>query len=160
MGEYGQRYIQMLISEATKLLEQQRYKDVFCDWLIEHNHGHSGWVSEVNRIYKNPQKEAERLFADKLRHIVLETAKGLLKTTKPSNNILEYLTVESIALCLHRLGDKTPIDLINQTKELVLKCQKLGAPEKAGFTMSAMEILNQLTEKQVEYTYLNWRNTK
>lgn len=141
MGTSKYDYVRLLIQKANELLEQQDYKNTYLFWLIERNHGHSGWVDQIDDIYRNPKNKRERTFAEELSYIILRTAIGLIETTNPTGNTSEFMDVESIGFCLRLLKDKAPPALVRKTRYLISQCRKLGAPDRAGLIVSVEDLL-------------------
>jgi hypothetical protein len=144
MGD--KKYVKYLLEEAEKLLEDKKFKEIFEETFSCYNNGHSGWTTGVVDLYFSPSGDEEKMLSEELEYLLLRTAIGLIETVKPTGNILEYMDVEAIAICLGRIGKKAPKALIRKTLHLIDQCKDLGI--ESGFL--------EISTEQVLYKYCEY----
>lgn len=124
-------YAKKLINEVEILLEENNIQKIFSLWLFEHNHGHSGWTSDINRIYCSPRNNEERVLSKRLWEILLETTKRFTESVKPTTDFWGFMDIGKITKCIYRLGENVPNDLVLSLKKFIndhLDCIEKDSP--------------------------------
>jgi hypothetical protein len=122
-------HVKYLITEADNLLKKKDFVSVMAGIVLRSNHGHSGWTEGVSNIFYSPQNDEEKVLSQELEYIMLRTAIGLYEQSKPTKNLLKYMNIEAIVVCLTRLGAKAPPALVRKTRILVERCKSMGMKE-------------------------------
>lgn len=116
------RHVLYLLKEGGKQLRSGKPYDVYLDVLSEHNHGHSGWVDEVDSVYMSPRTRQECADAKKLWVLMEKTTRALLRALPEIKSTFEgYMDQRrryawAIFGLLLRLGAKAPPKLVAQFK--------------------------------------------
>jgi len=109
-GDY--RYVEALIVEANKLIAEGKFQEAFSLWLMEHNHGHSGWVHSIEELFTKPAGQKEREYVRQLMEINLQVVAGLI-ASKPAKDVRFQ-----VKFCLDRITKSAPPDLYQRAREL------------------------------------------
>lgn len=140
-------FVNKLIEKAENFLEKKEYSKALSECLISSNHDHSGWTDDINKIYRDPQNDQEKIFSERLHKISFKTAIGLLETLKPSKDFSKYVCIGGLVILLLRLSQKgSCLELVEKTGDLIDKSMALGANENLGLIKSAvlsMQIFNE-----------------
>ncbi len=126
-----------LLTTCRALLAEGKPERAFSDCLIESNHGHSGFVDQVQRVYFAPENSAERQISSVLRALHIDVARALLETVQPTASLMNFMDVEVICTCLERLGRDYPTELAKDLNKLIADCLELDPKFDPAVRLSA-----------------------
>lgn len=119
-------YIEFLIKEARILIGLKDYKEAVWRCLIESGDGNSGWIREVDALFRNkPQTIEDINLRAELKDVNLRAAKGLLNNISLVNHYLVAADVLAAEICLARADQKKiPPELSEKLSTLLPQCEK------------------------------------
>ena len=117
-----------LIANCRSLLAEDKPDRAFSQYLLEHNHGHSGFVDQTARVYFSPRNDDERRLSAVFRQLHIDTVVALLEKTEPCNGIFDFMDVELAWKGVERLGADVPDELIVGLKKLIKDSAELEDP--------------------------------
>ena len=132
-------YETMIIELAERYISEGKFYEAYTECLLEHNHGHSGWVGEIPRIFETPRDQFEIGLRDRLIAIHLFVAEGLIEISKPSDSLLQCLNLIAVAVCLKRIVHEEYPKPFENLKTLVQDSVKIGAKPKWFMTFPDMK---------------------
>lgn len=139
-------YFSSLLSYAQSLLAVGDFYGVASDVLCCYNNYRSGWIDEVDMIFRNPQTPQEVELSQQMSDVIKRTVGGLLETAQPGSGFTQFTLLEHIAVQLYRLGKSAPPEMVDKTRQLIEQSQEMGAPELLIISIPALQLLSQLVE--------------
>jgi hypothetical protein len=116
-----------LIAEAKKLIKAGKPLEAYLGSLTEQNHGHSGFIDQVRRVYRRPTNEAEQTISEEIRQMIVGVATALIDSAPLSKKmgILGdgWISITAIFDCLTMLGESVPKHLVKQLRHLLVECK-------------------------------------
>ena len=113
-----------LIEQAASLLGEGKPRKAWMTCLIESNHGHSGFVDQVRRVYMRPSGDIERQVSEDLRQMIINIAEGLIASDPPSletGRISDgWMSMIGLKECVFLLGADVPEHLVVDLKRLMV----------------------------------------
>lgn len=118
-------YTRFLIQEARELIAQRNYNEAVFRCLIESTDGNSGWIKEVEDMFRKPQTLKDARLRRELKDVNLRAGKGLLQGITGVNHYLVAADVRAIEVCFGRLNPADiPAELSAKLDTLLLQCKR------------------------------------
>ena len=115
-------YEESLIANWRASLEADDPVGAAASIMNECNHGHSGFVAQVARVYMSPRNDRERQLSAAFRQLHIETGMALLQNLTPAPDLWEFMNAEMAYLSAWRLGHNTDEGLITSLKQYLATC--------------------------------------
>jgi len=116
-------YEHRLIKTANEYIIAGDPLSAYSSCLTEINHGHSGFVDQVIRVYKRPRNEDEKNVSKEIRQMIIDIANALLDldpvSVEKSHGNDVWGGLFKIQRCLNLLGGNIPLELIVRFKEFL-----------------------------------------
>jgi hypothetical protein len=107
--EYGN----ILLEKGRLLAKEGKYKEIVAEVFRVTNHGHSGWVLEIQTLYNYPQNEEELLLRNAFTQLLKETLSGIRDVCYPSASADDRPPLlEAVRQCLELLDELAPDEFI------------------------------------------------
>lgn len=124
-----------LIRTADKLLQEGRPVHAWHECLNCHNHGHSGFVGQVGRVYQRPHKGGEEeAISEEIRGMILKITAALLDSNPlaKEGGVLGdgWLTMVAANECLVLLGADVPKMYVDRFRDLLREYEEARPTEK------------------------------
>lgn len=106
-------YGKSLLERGRILAKGGKYKQIAGEVFKATNQGHSGWITELHRLYEYPQNEEELLLRNAFAQLLKETLSGIRDVCYPSASADDRPPLlEAVRRCLEILGESAPDEFI------------------------------------------------